>query len=178
MRVLTLLTSAAVISVMPLQVFAAGEPTTPTETTTVCTDGKIWDEKTEKCIDPEHGFFSDDVIYRAARELAYDGQYDNAITVLYLAQNRDDPRILNYLGFSHRKAGRVALGMGYYEQALTIDPDYNLARSYMGQSLAEAGKLDAAEDQLLEIRARGGEGSWAEAALENALSDAGYASTY
>jgi tetratricopeptide (TPR) repeat protein len=153
--------------------FAAGsdstEPPKPTETTTVCTDGQVWDEESKACVQVKAGLLTDDQIYAAARELAYDGQYDHALNVLDVAANQDDPRILNYKGFSHRKAGRIEEGMTYYQAALKIDPDYILARSYMGQGLVADGDIGGAWEQLTEIQARGGEGTWAYAALEKAL---------
>lgn len=153
--------------------FAAGsdstEPPVKTETTQVCKDGQVFDEKAQKCLDVEGAALTDDQIYTAARELAYDGQYDNALRVLAAAENQNDPRILNYKGFANRKAGRVAEGMEYYQAALKIDPDYILARSYMGQALIADGNVEAARAQLTEIAARGGEETWAYAALEQAL---------
>ena len=83
--------------------FAAGEetdetsPPPKTETTTKCTDGKVWDKKKE-CVKADQSGFNDDDLYKAAREFAYAEQYGNAIHVLELAQNQNDPRILNYLG--------------------------------------------------------------------------------
>jgi tetratricopeptide (TPR) repeat protein len=153
--------------------FAAGsdstQPPVKTETTQLCKDGQVFDDKTQKCLDVEGAALTDDQIYTAARELAYDGQYDNALHVLAAAENQNDPRILNYKGFANRKAGRVAEGMKYYQAALTIDPDYILARSYMGQALIADGKTDAARAQLAEIAARGGADTWAYASLEQAL---------
>jgi len=155
--------------------FAAGsesdetKPPEKTETTTVCKDGKIWDKQKKECVDPKKTELDDDTLYSAAREMAYAGQYDNAIGVLQLAKNQNDPRILNYLGFTNRKAGRMELGMTYYKKALAIDANYSLARSYMGQALIQQGNIQEARVQLLEIRDRGDENTWAYRALEQAL---------
>ena len=153
--------------------FAAGsDSTTPpikTETTKVCKDGKVWDEKKKKCVAAQSGDLSDDQIYQGARELAYDGQYENALKVLDQAQNQSDPRILNYKGFANRKAGRFADGMVFYQAALKIDPNYILARSYMGQGLIAEGDFVGARAQLTEIAERGGKDTWAYAALDQAL---------
>jgi tetratricopeptide (TPR) repeat protein len=155
--------------------FAAGEetdetsPPPKTETTTKCNEGKVWDKKKKECVKAEQSGFNDDDLYRAARELAYAEQYDNAIHVLQLAQNQNDPRILNYLGFANRKAGRMELGMSFYKKALQADENYILARSYMGQALIQQGDVNAAKVQLVEIRDRGGEDSWAYRSLLQAL---------
>ncbi|MEH6728208.1 MAG: tetratricopeptide repeat protein [Hyphomicrobiales bacterium] len=153
----------------------SSEPPKPTETTQKCKDGQIWDKDTKTCVSAQQGMFDDDTLFDAARELAYDGQYEHAIDLLQLASNPDDPRILNYLGFSNRKAGRMDVGMGYYKEALKRDPDYILARSYMGQAYLQQNQRTAARDQLLEIEARGGKGTWAHTALVMAMKNA---STY
>jgi tetratricopeptide (TPR) repeat protein len=156
-------------------VFAAGSesdetsPPPKTETTTKCADGKIWDAKKKECVKPKKSSFNDDELYKAAREFAYAGQYENAISVLHLANNQNDPRILNYLGYANRKAGRMELGMSYYRKALQADENYILARSYMGQALMEQGDIQAARVQLVEIRDRGGEKTWAYRSLLQSL---------
>jgi Flp pilus assembly protein TadD len=153
--------------------FAAGsdstEPPRKTQTTKECRNGQIYDTRTKKCVTPRSGMLTDDQIYTAARELAYDGQYENALKVLNVAENQNDPRILNYKGFANRKAGRIEEGMIFYQAALTIDPDYILARSYMGQALISDGDLSGARAQLQEIEARGGKDTWAYASLDKAL---------
>ncbi|MBB3441985.1 hypothetical protein [Rhizobium sp. BK379] len=155
--------------------FAVGDnndetsPPQKTQTTKTCTKGKVWDAKKKECVDPKKQSFNDDDLYKFAREFAYAGQYENAITVLNLAKNQDDPRILNYLGYANRKAGRVELGMSYYKKALQQDENYILARSYMGMALAEQGDIQGARVQLVEIRDRGGENTWAYRALLQSL---------
>ena len=76
----------------------------------------------------------DDSIYEAGRDLAMAGRYDEAIAMLSLAADKTDPRILNYLGYSHRKSGRVLVGLGYYQEALRNDPNYTLVREYLGEA--------------------------------------------
>lgn len=146
-----------------------GQPPEATKTTQECKDGKVWDEKKKECVDPQKSGFNDDQLYRAARELAYAGQYDNAIRVLRLARNQDDPRILNYLGFANRKAGNVEIGMSYYRKALAKDANYLLARSYYGQGLLLQGDVEGARAQLVEIRDRGGRDTYAYSSLYDAL---------
>ena len=154
-------------------VFAAGgvsdgEPT-PTETTTTCTGGKVWDKQKKKCVEPNKSGFNDTQLYEAAREFAYAGQYGNALAVLKVAGNQDDPRILNYYGFTHRKLGNIDVAMDYYQRAIAADADYLLARSYMGQGLVLQGDIEGARMQLVEIRDRGGRDTYAYRALYEAL---------
>lgn len=168
-----LVTSALLASALALPALAAGSssptPPKPTNTSKVCDDGMVWDEKTSACIKSSASLLTDDDRYLAARELAYEGRYQSAMMVLDSATDQNDPRILNYRGFTHRKMGDVDTAMHYYKAALAIDPDYTLARSYMGQGLIAQGDLVGALTQLREIEARGGRDSWAYAALDGAL---------
>lgn len=123
-----------------------------------CPAGKVWNKKTKKCVDAQRGAVDDDSLYAAGRYLAEQGRYGEAIIILSLAADKTDPRILNYLGYSHRKAGRVTVGLGYYQEALLADPDYTLVREYLGEAYLQLGDVDAARGQLAEIEKRCGTG--------------------
>lgn len=158
---------------LPLAAYAAGSddtaPPAPTETTTTCAKGQIYDAGTKKCKNPEDASLDDDVRFEAVRELAYAGRYSDALATLDAMQEGDSDRSLTYRGFITRKAGNMAGGMAFYARALTVNPDNILARSYMGQALVEQGDIAAAARQLDEIRNRNGTGTWAETALSHAV---------
>ena len=97
------------------------------------------------------------------------GRYDEAISVLTLAADKTDPRILNYLGYSHRKSGRVTVGLGYYQEALRQDPNYVLVREYLGEAHLQIGNVAAAREQLGEIEKRCGKGCKEYAELSNQI---------
>ncbi len=140
--------TAALLASAP--VYAAGEPSTTV--TPSCKKGKVWDKRKKKCISAKKSSgLSDDNLFEAARDLAYHKRYDEAIDVLKLAENQNDPRILNYLGYSNRKLGRVEVGLAYYRTALKADPDYTLVREYMGEAFLQLGQVDKAREQLAEI---------------------------
>lgn len=144
-------------------------PPTPTETTTVCDDGTIWDAEAKACVPVEEQSLNDDTRYGAVRELAYAGAYDRALAVIASADDPEAPRFLNYRGFIARKQGDMADAMAFYAAALEKDPDYLLARSYMGQGLVAEGDIAGARTQLHEIASRGGRNTWAHASLKMAL---------
>ena len=121
-------------------------------TVTKCKDGKVWDKKQQKCVTPKQGMLDDDSIYEAGRDLAMAGRYGEAIEVLGLAADKTDPRILNYLGYSHRKSGRIQVGLGYYQEALRINPDYTLVREYLGEAYIQLG--DVARRRTSSARSR------------------------
>ncbi|MEM8538529.1 MAG: tetratricopeptide repeat protein, partial [Pseudomonadota bacterium] len=163
----------------PMAAMAAGggtpTPPKPSETTTTCAEGLVWDLATQSCMTPEASTNDDSARLNDVRELAYAGQYAAALDVLDTLENPGAPLALTYYGFAHRKAGDIALGMEYYTRAIAADPDNLLARSYMGQGFVAAGDIAQAEEQLIEIRLRGGQNSWAETSLAAAITTgAGY----
>lgn len=98
----------------------------------------------------------DDAIYSTAYWLAKSGKFAEARAVLAGARNPSDPRILNYMGFTTRKLGNVDEAMGYYARALAINPNYTVARAYMGEAFLQKGEIGKAREQLAEIAARCG----------------------
>ncbi|WP_048648166.1 tetratricopeptide repeat protein [Nitratireductor soli] len=133
---------------------AAGGDSTSTEIK--CTGGKVLDQKTKKCVDPQESRLDTESLYQAGSALAKAGRFGEAISVLSLAVDRGDPRVLNYLGYAHRMQGRVVVGLGYYQEALAIDPDFALAREYMGEAYLQMGDVASARGQLGEIARRCG----------------------
>jgi tetratricopeptide (TPR) repeat protein len=121
-----------------------------------CKKGEVWNKTKKKCVKVESGVMPDEDLYQQGRALAKEGQYDWAIQVLAVIQNQEDPRVLNYTGYSHRKAGRLEIGITYYRKALAIDPNFNLAREYLGEGYAAAGRIDLARAELAEIGQRCG----------------------
>jgi tetratricopeptide (TPR) repeat protein len=120
-------------------------------TTKGCKSGQVWNKKTKKCVKAQSGILPDEELYQQGRALAKEARYDWAIEVLSTIQDQQDPRVLNYLGYSNRKAGRLDIGITYYSKALAIDPNFNLAREYLGEGYLAAGRVDLAMNQLAEI---------------------------
>ena len=145
---------AAAVALAPAPSHAAGDDdATPT---TVCPDGKVWSDDKKACVVLKSGALPDDRLYRQGWRLAKAGHYEKAIRVLKAVVDQDNPKVLNYLGYSHRKMGRLSEGVAYYKKALAIDPDYVLAREYLGEGYVAAGRMRLAEDQLAEIAKRCG----------------------
>lgn len=171
----------AALALTPQALLAAGgggdDAPTPTPTTKECKNGKIYSEKKKRCVKPGNASLDDDTRYQAVREYAYAGQFENAQTILRTMADQTDDRVLTYWGFTHRKMGNVDLGMSFYEQAIAMNPDNLLVRSYMGQAHVEAGETYLAWVELQEIRSRGGAGSWPEQSLAKAI-ETGVTSNY
>ena len=111
--------------------------------------------KPESKID-QSGQRNDDQIYQAGYWLAQSGKYNEALAQFQKAKNQNDPRILNYIGYTTRKLGRVSEAMGDYRKALKINPDYTVARAYLGEAFLEQGNVKLAKEQLAEIEKRCG----------------------
>jgi hypothetical protein len=109
-----------------------------------------------KCLPVASGILPDEELYQQGRSLAKAGRYEEALIVLASIKDQNDPRVLNYTGYSNRKAGRIDVGITYYRKALAIDPNFVLAREYLGEGYVAAGKIELAQVELDEIKARAG----------------------
>lgn len=116
-----------------------------------CKKGEVWNKKSKKCVKAQSGILPDEELYQQGRALAKEGQYEWALGVLAVIQNQDDPRVLNYTGYSYRKSGQLEIGITYYRKALAIDPNFNLAREYLGEGYLSAGRVDLAMNELAAI---------------------------
>lgn len=172
---------ASVLAATPFTAFAAGSetgtPPTPTETTETCADGLIFDLATQTCMTPDQSSNDDNAMMDAVRELSYAGRFADARTVLDRL-DANDTMVQTYYGFTARKLGDDDSALFHYQAALAIDPDNNLARSYMGQGMVDAGDLFGAQAQLREIRARDGRQTWPEVALRMAIDSRGMGASY
>jgi tetratricopeptide (TPR) repeat protein len=163
--------AAAALSLFAAQAFAAGSgSTTPPSNPPpmspkkmMCKKGEaiktstVYGKKVQKCVKLKVGMLTDDELYDQARLLAkFDNEYDWALTLFDYVQNKQDPKVLNYMGYSNRKAGRLETGIAFYQQALAIDPNFVLAREYLGEGYVVAGRVDLAMVQLDEIKTRAG----------------------
>jgi tetratricopeptide (TPR) repeat protein len=133
----------------------------PAEPEKKCKKGEVLKKvgNVKKCVKVESGILPDEDLYQQGRALAKAGEYEWALQVLAAIENQNDPRVLNYTGYSNRKAGRLEIGITYYRKALAIDPNFVLAREYLGEGYVAAGRIDLAKLELNEIKARAGTGS-------------------
>jgi hypothetical protein len=112
--------------------------------------------KKRKCVKPTAGLVPDADLFEQGNALALEGEYDWALDVLELVADQNQPDVLNMQGYSHRKAGRLDVAIGFYRRALAINPDFVRAREYLGEGYAAAGRIDLAQAELGEIKSRCG----------------------
>jgi tetratricopeptide (TPR) repeat protein len=141
----------AALLVQPAPVEAAGSDTPS------CPTGQVWSKKRGKCIPANMEQMNNEQRYEHGWKLAKSGRYEEAIQVLKTA-DQNDPRVLNYLGYSYRKSGDLKTAIGFYKTALRINPDFVLAREYLGEGYVKAGRLDLAKLELDQIDKRCGKG--------------------
>ena len=178
-KLLYLSLSAFLVTAGMSTVFAAGGGGNPVEKPSLhCKKGEVIKKvlvngvKVDKCVKVQSGILPDEDLYQQGRELAKAGQYDWALEVLAAIQNQNDPRVLNYTGYSNRKAGRIEIGITYYRKALAIDPNFVLAREYLGEGYVAAGQIKLAQVELSEIKNRAGVDSEEYKDLSKAISTA------
>ena len=134
---------------VPMAANAMGDNSSNASTN--CPDGQVYDEQAKKCVPEESSNLDQDSLYHAGQALAYAGKYEDAIRVLNRAPDQRDPRVLNMLGYSHRKSGNIELAMVHYQKAIDQNPDYSLVREYLGEAYLQLGMLEKAREQLSEI---------------------------
>lgn len=102
------------------------------------------------CLKNENGAASDQKLFYAGYWLAKTGAFERALVHLGKVSSKNE-RVLTYTGFALRKLGRLNEAMAAYHQALTLKPDYVVARAYIGEALVTQGDLDGARAQLKSI---------------------------
>ena len=81
-------------------------------------------------------------------------QYNAAYKKLLEAHKVEsrNPDILNYLGFTLRKAGKYDQAEKYYLQGLEIKPDHNGTNEYLGELYVKTQRIDLAKERLAVLK--------------------------
>ena len=87
--------------------------------------------------------------------LAKTGHYEDALRYLKQASAQDE-RVLTYIGFATRKLGDVDGALPFYGKALALNPNYAVARAYLGDAYLSKGEPAKAKSELSEIERRCG----------------------
>lgn len=127
----------------------------PAPAPTQCEKFKKGSKEWKKCVGQVRDDMSDDELYYAGYWLTRSGEHQAALAYLERARNKD-ARILTYIGYTTRKLGDRDAAMGYYARALAMNPDYTVARAYLGEALLDMGRTADAKAELSEIARRCG----------------------
>ncbi len=112
-------------------------------------------EAWKACVGTASAAMSDTELFYAGYWLAKSGAYAEALRYLKLAKS-PDARVLTYIGFATRKLGDVEAALPLYARALALDPDYSVARAYLGEAYLTKGEPEKAKGELAEIETRCG----------------------
>ena len=118
-----------------------------------CKRGWAYSKRSKKCVRKTSGLLTDDDLYYEAAWLSKKAQrYHDALELLHLVKDKNQPRVLNYIGYNNRKLGKVDKGIGYYLKALALDPNYTLAMEYLGEGYLQKDEVGKARALLAKIR--------------------------
>jgi tetratricopeptide (TPR) repeat protein len=107
------------------------------------------------CVGEVRAEMPDKELFYAGYWLAKTGHFQEALAYLTRARNKDE-RVLTYIGFAKRKLGDVDGALPYYAQALAKNPDYSVARAYLGEAFLTRREPEKAKAELAEIEKRCG----------------------
>ena len=115
---------------------------------TQCKAGMVWNQAKGICEKASSGLFDDKTLYERGRELALAGEYGKALALFDAIRDKQDSDVLTMIGYSKRKSGAVEEGIGYYHQALALNPNNVNTREYLGEGYVAMGRLDLAQAEL------------------------------
>ena len=69
-----------------------------------------------------------------------------------LSNDKNNPDIFNYLGFTSRKSGNFSEAEDYYLKGLNIDPQHKGINEYLGELYVQTNRIDKAKERLEVLR--------------------------
>ena len=92
--------------------------------------------------------------FASARALVDEKKFDDALPVLRQLdqESPNNPDILNLIGFSLRKTGKMDEALAYYTRALALNPTHLGANEYLGELYLETKQPDKARERLAVLR--------------------------
>ena len=63
-------------------------------------------------------------------------------------KDKDNPDILNYMGFTSRKAGNFEDAEKFYLKGLSLNPKHNGINEYLGELYVQTNRIDKANERL------------------------------
>ena len=113
--------------------------------------------------------------YTEAERAVKAREYEKAIAALERILQRQPGNVdaLNYLAYSHRELRRYDVSLGYYRQALTLNPNHRGANEYLGELYLRLGRVKEAQAQLAKLQKICGRGCEEYESLRAAIAKAG-----
>ena len=67
-------------------------------------------------------------------------------------KDKDNPDILNYMGFTSRKSGNFTEAEKFYLKGLSLNPKHNGINEYLGELYVQTDRIDKAKERLEVLR--------------------------
>jgi len=105
-------------------------------------------------VGPENPRLANEPDYRDAERFIKTEKYREALPPLMRldAAFPNEPEVLNWLGFAHRKLKDYPTAKRFYDAALKADEFYRPALEYQGMWFIETGDIPAAKANLAKLR--------------------------
>ena len=80
--------------------------------------------------------------------------YKEAFSKLQTANKKDknNPNILNYMGFTSRKSGNFNEAEKFYLKGLSLDPKHNGINEYLGELYVQTNRIEKAKERLAVLK--------------------------
>ena len=80
--------------------------------------------------------------------------YKEAFNKLETANKKDknNPDILNYMGFTSRKSGNFNEAEKFYLKGLSLDPKHNGINEYLGELYVQTNRIEKAKERLAVLK--------------------------
>lgn len=92
--------------------------------------------------------------FDSAKALVDAQKYDEALPALHQLDQQapNNPDVLNLIGFSLRKTGKMEEALDYYNRALVLNPQHRGANEYLGELYLETKQPEKAKERLEVLR--------------------------
>ena len=67
-------------------------------------------------------------------------------------KDKDNPDILNYMGFTSRKSGNFDVAEKFYLKGLSLNPKHNGINEYLGELYVQTNRIDKANERLAVVK--------------------------
>ena len=83
-----------------------------------------------------------------------DKLYKEAFNKLEIANKKDknNPDILNYMGYTSRKSGNFNEAEKFYLKGLSLDPKHNGINEYLGELYVQTNRIEKAKERLAVLK--------------------------
>ena len=68
------------------------------------------------------------------------------------SKDKNNPDILNYLGYTSRKTGNFEVAEKFYLKGLEINPNHNGINEYLGELYVQTNRIDKANERLKTLK--------------------------